>query len=63
VRCFAIELIQYSIYDSIHVCLLKEEEDWKYETEGEPTGGQQKRLYDWLRAMRRRLSEFCLGNR
>ncbi len=40
-----IELIQYSIYDSAHVYLLEEEEDWNDETEGEPTGSEQKRLY------------------
>jgi hypothetical protein len=48
VRCFMIEPIQYSIYHSAHIYLLKEEKDWNDETEGEPTGGQQKRLYYWL---------------
>jgi hypothetical protein len=43
-----IEPIQYSIYHSAHIYLLKEEKDWNDETEGEPTGGQQKRLYYWL---------------
>jgi hypothetical protein len=48
VRCFMIELIRYSIRHSAHVYLLEEGEDWSDETEGESTGGEQKRLYDWL---------------
>jgi hypothetical protein len=58
-----IELIRYSLRYSAHVYLLEEEGDWNDETENEPTGSEQKRLYDGLRAMHRRLSEFCLGNR
>jgi hypothetical protein len=53
-----IEVIRYHIRHSAHVSLLEEGGDWNGETQGEPTGGDYKRLH-WLRTMRRDLSEFC----
>jgi hypothetical protein len=40
-----IEGIRHSIYHSAHAYLFEEGEDWNDETEGEPTGGEQKRLH------------------